>query len=122
LIYVTVYSAKEIRAFNLDLTLNDTIPTSLYYPMSIDGFNNLLYVGSQNGIMLIVENKIIIQTFNGCDQKNYKINSIIFEDTMANKMGIACDSKKFYLYHTNGNNLNKDITFVISIVTLFHWI
>ena len=97
LIYVTVYSAKEIRVFNLDLTLNDTTPTSLYYPWSIDGFNNLLYVGSQNGIMLIVENKIIIQTFNGCDQKNYKINWILFDDAMANKMGIACDNKKFYL-------------------------
>ncbi len=114
LIYVTVYSAKEIRVFNLDLTLNDTIPTSSYYPWSINGFNNLLYVGSQNGKMLIVENKIIIKTFDGCDQKNYKINSMLFDDSIANRMGIACDDEEFYLYHTNGNNLNKDIKFASS--------
>ncbi len=64
LIYVASSNLLVIHVFNLNLTLNDSISITPYQPWSINENNNELYVGTNNGMMLVILNKQIIKQFN----------------------------------------------------------
>ncbi len=107
LIYVAPFALQVIHVFNLYLTLNDSISITPYWPWSINENNNELYVGTNNGMMLVIVNKQIIKQFNGCNQQSVRLNSILFDDF--NNMATSCDNKQLYLYNTAGTYLNKSI-------------
>jgi hypothetical protein len=108
LIYVVPYSLQEIHIFNLSLTLNDTISIAPYYPWSINGYDNRLYVGTSNGTMLVIVNKQIIQEFNSCNGQSNIVYSILFD--IYYNMASSCSNRQLYLYDSNGRYLNKRIT------------
>ena len=112
LIYVAALNLKVIQVFSLNIALNDTISTSAYQPVSINGYNYQLYVGTGAGAMLIIVNKQIIQQFNGCNGQSSWLNSIKFDQFDA--MTISCDIGQLHLYNTTGSYLNKNIPAVSS--------
>ncbi len=112
LIYVAPYNLQVIRVFNLNLTLNDSISITPYQPWSINENNNELYVGTNNGMVLVIINKQIIKQFNGCNQQSVFLLSILFDDF--NNMAISCNNNQLYLYNTSGTYLNKSIPTVSS--------
>jgi hypothetical protein len=88
-----------IHVFNLNLRLNDTISVRPYNPRSINEHNNELYVGTSEGIMIVIVNKQIITQFNGCNQKTVRLFSIIFDDL--NNMATSSNNYPMYLYNKN---------------------
>jgi hypothetical protein len=74
LIYGAAKSKSIIHVSDLNLVLNDTITTPSYTPISINGYNNQMYVGTDQGIILIIANKAIINTFNGCNGNSANAN------------------------------------------------
>jgi hypothetical protein len=107
LIYVAPFTLQVIHVFNLNLTLNDTISITSHLPWSINEHNNELYVGTTDGMMLVIVNKQIIKQFNGCNQQSVKLYSILFDDF--NNMATSCANYQLYLYNTSGSCLNKSI-------------
>ena len=65
-LYVAPYALTEIHVFNLNPTLSHSFSISPYRPWSFEGYNNQLYVGTTNGIVLVVQNDVIVNQFNGC--------------------------------------------------------
>ena len=108
LIYVAPNSLSAIQVFNLNLRLNNTISLATHYPWSINGRTNQLYVGTSNGVMLVIENKHIIKQYNACKGQNIFVNSILFDQF--DKIATACYSGQLYLYNSTGNYLNKYIS------------
>jgi hypothetical protein len=107
LIYVAPGRFQMIHVFNFNLTLNDSISITPYQPWSINENNNELYVGTNNGTILVIVNKQIIKQFNGCNQQSCRLSSILFDSL--NNMAISCANYQLYLYNTSGNYLNKSI-------------
>jgi hypothetical protein len=107
LIYVAPFALQLIHVFNLNLTLNDTISITPYWPWSINENNNELFVGTTDGTILVILNKQIIKQFNGCNQQSVLLLSILFDDF--NNMATSCANNQLYLYNTAGTYLNKSI-------------
>jgi hypothetical protein len=107
LIYVAPYWLQEIQIFNLNLTINDTISLKGYQTLhSINGYNNKLYVGADNTI-LIISNKQIIQKFITFTNHWDYAASMIFDKY--DNMALTCSNGYLYLYHANGTYLNRKI-------------
>jgi len=107
LIYAAPDNFQMVHVFNLNLTLNDSISITPYSPWSINENNNELYVGTNNGTILVIVNKQIIKQFNGCNQQSILLLSILFDDF--NNMATSCSNYQLYLYNTAGTYLNKSI-------------
>ena len=78
-LYVAPYAFSVIYVFNLNLTFNHSFSTSTYKPYSITGYNNQLYIGTLNGTVLVVQNEIILNQFNGCGGNSVVLTSILFD-------------------------------------------
>ena len=61
-LYVSNFRAQTIYMFQRNLTIYDnfTLP-ALYNPTAINGYNDKIYVGTVDGLILLIVNKIIIQ-------------------------------------------------------------
>ena len=106
LIYVaaTVYYLYEIQLFNLDLTLIRRFSTSPHDPWSITISLNQLYVGTAHtGIILVYQNEILINQFNGCNGNSVTLSSILFDPN--GYMATTCwdPTNKLYLFSPNGS-------------------
>jgi hypothetical protein len=112
LIYVAPFALQLIHVFNLNLTLNHSFSITTFSPWSINENNNELYVGTNNGMMLVIVNEQIIRQFNGCNQQSVRLNSILFDEF--NNMATLCNNNQLYLYNTSGTYLNKSIPTVSS--------
>ena len=108
LIYITSVSVKAIHVFDLNLFLYDSISTSTYSPYSIVFYDSQIYVGTTIGVVLVIANKIIINTFNGCLGSSGLLTSIIFDQS--GYMVTTCHTpKKIYLYNSNGFYAGKSL-------------
>ncbi len=107
LIYVVSYSLNLIKEFNLNVTVNNISIETPYYPWSINGYNNQLYVSTESGMIFVIVDKQIMRNFNGCNGKNFQIYSLLFDEY--DNMATACDNFQLYLYNRNGDYLNKTI-------------
>jgi hypothetical protein len=112
LIFVAPEYQQMIYVFNLNLTLIDRIYMSPHYPFSMNGFNNLLYVGVYEQILVTDYYNYITNRFNTCRYPR----SINFDDY--GNAAIGCDNH-FYLYNTNGDYLNKNISIINSYYPLY---
>ena len=109
LLYVAAFDNKAIYLFDLKLNLVESINLSMYqYPYSIQGFNNHLYVGTFNGVVLVISNKMIIKTFNGCNGCSNYITSITFD--RFGFIGISSGNRNGYLHYPNGTLTEKVLT------------
>ena len=105
LLYIVSNGKSTIDIFNLNLNRVDTISIAQYSnPYSIQGFNNNLYVGTYRGLILVISNKIVIRTFNGCNSNCLAniITSIVFDQfgymATTNDASVANNA---YLYDSN---------------------
>jgi hypothetical protein len=108
LIYETSKSYTYFQVFNTNLTLNYTASVSPNYPYSFYEYNNELYVGTAYGVLvLVIVNKVIIRSFNGCSAS--PLNSIV-SDTFGVLM-ISCPANDLInLYYSNGTYTVNSLT------------
>jgi hypothetical protein len=69
LLYIVSNNDFSIDVFDLDLMILDSIlisPSLYSNPYSIQGYNNSIYVGTYGGLILVIINKTVVKTFNGC--------------------------------------------------------
>ena len=108
LIYIASVSVKAIHVFDLNLSLNDSISTSTYAPYSIVCFDSQIYVGTSIGVVLVIANKIIINTFDGCLGNSGPLKYIIF-DQFGYMITTCYSVDKIYLYNSNGTYAGKSL-------------
>ena len=115
LIYVAASMLNEIHVFNLNLKLLRRFSTSSmfsmfssYYPWSITVSSNQLYVGLNKGIILVFQNEIFINQFDGCNGDNVLLSSILFDQN--GYMATSCYSNKSYLFSPSGSFTGKYLT------------
>ena len=107
LIYVTsiklnisIEIEMSIKIFDLNLVAYDSITTTPYKPWSISGYNDVLFIGTAEGIICKIVDKIIISSFNGCNGNEFEINSILFDHF--GYMATLCNKDdKMYLFESN---------------------
>ena len=110
LIYIAVNRLSEIQVFSLDLTLIRSFSTSPHQPYSITESSNQLYVGTDEGIMLVYKNEAIIKQFHGCDGNSVWLTLILFDQN--GYMATSCNNptNKLYLLSPNGSFTGQSIT------------
>ena len=110
LIYVVALNLREIQVFNLNLTLIRHFSTSPHQPWSITESSNKLYVGTKGGIIVVYQNEITINQFNGCNGNSNMLISILLDQN--GYIGTSCDdpTNKLYLYSLNGSFQGKSLS------------
>ena len=120
LIYIAAYNdtVKAVHLFDLNLHLNGSISTSEYNPWSIVGFDNQIYIGTLQGVVIVIFNKTITTSFKGCLGISL-ISSILFDQL--GYMAITClNENRLYLYNSNGFYVGKSLaTGVFPLYTEF---
>ena len=91
---------NAIHVYDLDLNLNDSIAIPSYTLFSIAGYNDQLYVGTYSSVVLVIENKAIIQTLHINNGNMYKLTSIFFDSN--GYMAITSSENQIYLVYPNG--------------------
>jgi hypothetical protein len=111
LIYAAGKSYTHIQVFDLNLTLKNNVSVSPHNPRSFGEYNNELYVGTLDSIVLVVVNKAIIRNFTACIGFN-AISSIVFDNY--GFMGISCQihnrNNSIEFYYFNGTFAGKNLT------------
>ena len=109
LIYVVSSWLKEIQVFNMDLTLIRRFSTLPHEPWSITISSNKLYVGTEGGMILVYQNEMLINKFDGSNQRYDKVTSILFDQN--GYMATSCDNpaSKLYLYSPDGSFTGKSM-------------
>jgi hypothetical protein len=99
-----------IDAFDLNLTFNHNMSTSPYQPWSITEYNNQMYVGTTNGLVLVIQNERILNQFNGCGGNSATVDSILFDDY--GYIVTSCDNpfNILHLYFVNRTFTGQSIT------------
>ncbi len=111
-LYAAANKKSAVHIFNTSLTLVDSFATTSYYPWSISVFNNLTYVGCMtSGTILVVVNKQISKTFNGCNGNGDDVKSITFDQS--GYMAISCSiTGQVFLYNNNSVYTGKNIPII----------
>jgi hypothetical protein len=104
-LFVAPYTLTKISVFDLNLTFNHSISTSIYNPFSIAEYNSQLFVGTTNGTILLIVNETIVNKFNGCNNAIQIIFSILFDQF--GYMATSCYNNQLYLYYSNGTFTGK---------------
>ena len=96
-IYVAGQLSQTIDVFDLNLTLVDSISTSTYNPFALQGYKNYIYVGTVSGLILVIENKVILITVKACG--DIFLTSILIDHF--GFMALSCFyDQKAYLYYS----------------------
>ena len=105
LIYVAANSNNSIHVFDLSLNVVDaiSIPISYGKPWSISALNNKIYVGCSYQIIVVIENKQVINSFNGCGRSSGSgsVTSIMFDQMGFMATSCSDGDSKIYLYNKN---------------------
>jgi hypothetical protein len=104
-LYTSSLDFNSIRIYGSSLNFIDSFSTLPYEPWALTYFNNKFYVGTQNGQILVYQNKTVIQQFQGCNNISTSVYSILFDNY--GYMAISCFHGDFYLYFINGTYTNK---------------
>jgi len=109
-IYVVAIRLNEIRVFNLNLTLIRRFSTLPHSPWSITISSNQLYVGTDNGIVLVYQNESLINQLNGCNGNIDYVTSILFDPNGFMATTCSYPTNKLYLFSPDGSFTGKSIT------------
>ncbi len=107
LIYAVAKLLQAVHVFDSNLILKDSILTKTYYPYSITKNNKQLYIGASlenlnDGIILVIENKMIVNTIKVCKGNDYiTITSILIDHF--GLMATTCWIKQIYLHDKIGS-------------------
>ena len=69
-----------------------------------------MYVGTNNGTVLVVQNEIIVNQFNGCDGNFVWLTSILFDEYGYFATSCYAPTNRLYLLFANGTYTGKVIT------------
>ncbi len=78
-IYVAPSNLQEIHVFDINLLFNHSISVAPHKPYSITEYNNNMYIGTENSTIVIIQNEVITNQFNGCNGAFVELNSILFD-------------------------------------------
>ena len=111
-IYVASYLKYLIDVFDLNLNLVDSINISTYQPWSIQGYKNYIYVGTSTGHLIVIENKVIIQTVTVCNVA--QLTSIQIDNF--GYMALSCynDNKAYLYYSSNVSYTGMSLTYSVN--------
>jgi hypothetical protein len=103
LIYVASNYWYTIDVFDLNVSKIDSISTTAnstpYFPWSLQGNGNMLFCGTDQGVLLVIINKVIIKTINVCNISS-RLSSILFDQY--GYVGFTCKNEKILkLFYTN---------------------
>ncbi len=107
LIYVSDTSKTDFQVFDMNLSLAYNVSVSPYKPYSFGGYNDELYVGTINDIVVVLVNKVITRSFTGCygSSLNY-----IYTNNFG-LITISCEANsRFDIYYSNGTYTGKKVT------------
>ena len=85
----------------INLTFSHNISTSPYSSYSITGFNNQLYIGTDNGTVLVVQYEVILNQFSGCGGNSVWLTFILFDEY--GHFATSCNNIKLYLLFAKWN-------------------
>ena len=108
LLYVAPYNLKHIHVFDSNLSFNHSFPISPFQPFSIAENNNLLFVGTKNGTILVILDEVIINKFPGCNRNSKMLTFMLFDQY--GYMATSCDTYQLYLYYSNGTFTNMSFS------------
>jgi hypothetical protein len=104
LIYVAGQISNSIFIFNRNVSLIEKVDIG-YKPFALAEYGNKLFVGPKNGIILVIYNKTVINTY--ITTCNFITSLLIDNDGY---IIIACNSPNAaFIYHTNGTNTGKEL-------------
>ena len=107
LIYAASTGYTYFQVFDLNLTLNHTISVYPNNPRSFDEYNNELYVGTSQSIVLVIVNKVVIRNFTGCSSSS--IFSLVIDNY--GLIAMVCYSNNLVnLYYNNGKSTGYNLT------------
>ena len=112
LIYVLSSLENLIYMYTSDLAnVVDIISTSPYLPWSMHAYNDRLYVGTDNGTVIVIVDKVIIQTIQVCgsSEDSNLISFILFDDNDY-MVPVCFRSNILNLYHANGTFTGTNFT------------
>ena len=111
-IYVAGFSKKAIDILDLNLIFVDSISTSTYSPCSVQRYKNYVYAGTGSSQLLVIENKVIIQTVVAC--ASLALTSILIDHF--GYITFSCLMKtQNYLYHTeNISYTGMNLTYTLN--------
>ena len=75
-LYVASCGNQKIILFSLEFLFVDSISTVPRYPFAIQVNNNQIFITTTTGMVLVMVNRVIMQTFQGCINTNSPIHSI----------------------------------------------
>ena len=111
-IYVAGFTKCVIYVFDLNLNLVDSITNLTDNPVSIQGYKNYIYVGTNSGLLLVIENKIIIKTFHPCVLAF--LSSIQIDHFGYMVLSCHYDRKANLYYSSNVSYTNKSLTYEVN--------
>ena len=76
-LYASSFDLLAIVIYDLNLNLIDSLSTLSYEPWSLNCLNNQFYVGTQDGQILVFQDKTLIQQFQACNNLSSNILFII---------------------------------------------
>jgi hypothetical protein len=103
-LYVAPYNLKIIHVFDSNITLHHSFSVSPFQPFSFGEYNNLMYIGTKNGSIVVILNETIIFKFPACNQSSIMLTSILFDHY--GYMATSCNNYQLYLYNSNGTFMN----------------
>ena len=108
LLYVAACALSVIHVFDLNLTFNHSFSTSPYNPFSIEGYNNQMYIGTTNGIVLVFKNEKVANQLNGCAKiKTGILHSILFDEYGFFATSCGNPVNQLYLHFSNGTSTGR---------------
>jgi hypothetical protein len=80
----TIYAVKypsSVVEYTTGLVVSFTNNLSGYYLWSITASGNTFYIGTQNGLVLVMTNRVVTGFYDACNSKVYQINSMVIQGT-----------------------------------------
>jgi hypothetical protein len=110
LIYAAPIKYNYLRVFNLNLTLNHTVNVSTINPCS--EYKNELYVGTRQGLILVIISKTVMSTFTGFSSRMQI--TLTVADEFDDEFGLIAISYENFddvvnLYYYNGTFTGKQL-------------
>jgi hypothetical protein len=105
-IYVASEGYTYFQVLILSFNLKYNVSVSPKTPRSFAEYNKELYVGTSQGLIDVIVNKVVVRSFTGCAGK--LISSIVSD--ACGYIALSCESKNsVYLYYYNGTITSKSL-------------
>ena len=120
LLYMTTVHYKYIQYYDLNLVYIGRFSVGPYYPWTISGYNNQMFVRTVDSNILKIVNQTITNSFMGFNGYNLFILSILFDNygNIVTACGYYNSQAQLYLYDYKGNYQNLNISLPNSALSI----